>query len=136
MYSQRYKIVKIILMGPMRDVLRGPIPQSVNDVTECTSAVYLDTYTEDLHVKSVLKLVDSNKNLGGPDALVMAARLSSFLRTVDLMLESVSLRESELELIHIPTGRPIVDALLELVESIEATLKRLREQFGKIKGPA
>jgi hypothetical protein len=87
-------------------------------------------------VKSVLKLVDSNKNLGGPDALVMAARLSSFLRTVDLMLESVSLRESELELIHIPTGRPIVDALLELVESIEATLKRLREQFGKIKGPA
>jgi hypothetical protein len=118
LYPRPYEIAKMLLMGSLRDRLIGPIPEVVNDVWDCDANIYLDMFREDLYVKSVMKLFQPNKELGGPNGWVTSGRLDSYLSTIQMMLNALSLEESELELIHIPAGKQVIDELLKALGSI------------------
>jgi hypothetical protein len=126
---------KIVAYWLVKRILLGPIPQVVNDVWDCDTNISVDTFQEELIVKTVMKLFQPNKELGGPDGWVTSSTLESFLRSIQLMLDSLLLRDSEIELIHIPAGRPIVDEVLKVLETIGKSLESLRKQFEQMRSP-
>jgi hypothetical protein len=50
----------------------------------CVSVLDLEALSEEFRVKTVFKLSNANKNIGGKSVLLMAARLSSFLGTIKM----------------------------------------------------
>jgi hypothetical protein len=135
LYPRLHEMARLLLMGSLRDILLGPITEVVNDVWDCDANVYLDTYREDLYIKSVMKLSHPNKELGGANGWIISSKLDSYLRSIHIMLTALSLRESEIQLIRIPAGKPIIDEILEALEGIGKSLETLRKQFEQMKSP-
>jgi hypothetical protein len=133
LYPVPYEFVELLLMGSLRSMLLGPIPEQVNDMWDCDTNLYLDAFRENLYVKSVMKLFRPDKELGGPNGLVISSSLESYLRSIQLMLNSLSLRDSEINLIRVPSGRKIIDETIEVLNTIEKTIGNLRKQFELMK---
>jgi hypothetical protein len=129
-----WETLKIFLTGSLKESLLGPVPRQVNDVWDCDAMVYLDTFGEDLYVKSVMKLYRPNKELGGSYGWITSSSVKSYLSTISMMLNALSLRESEMELIRIPPSRAaIIDDILHSAESVSKSLETVRQQFEKMK---
>ncbi len=88
-----FETIKTFIMGSLKDALLGPIPQQVNDGWDCDGIVYLDTFREELYVKTITKLYRPDKELGGPSGWVTSSSVSSYLRTISMMLQTLFLRE-------------------------------------------
>src|SRR5262245_17885529 len=85
---------------PVDHVFEGPGPRVVNDVFNCISTISLEAFEEGFMVRTLLKLSEADKNIGGPEVLVMAGTLPSFLTTLDMMIRSLILNEDERGLYH------------------------------------
>lgn len=120
----------ILFLIPSYDLLESPLPRESNEVYACASVLDLDAFREAFMVRTVLKLAYANKNIGGPHALMMTGRLSTFLITIKLMLRSVLLRGTESGLFKMPEDRtrPIASLLTQLGQ-IEEVVANLRRQF-------
>jgi hypothetical protein len=85
---------------PVDHVFEGPMPRVVNDVFDCISTISLEAFEEDFMVRTLLKLSEADKTIGGPDVLVMAGTFPSFLTTLVMMMRSLILSENERVLYH------------------------------------
>jgi hypothetical protein len=133
MYPVEYPFIDAILNANSRDILNGPIPLLVNDVGSCSSAVFLDAFTESFHIKVALRFLSANKTLGDANTLVIASRVPQYIASIGIMLDALSLRDSELELFHIPPNRDVVDRIIESFEGLQRTLTEVRTKFEKVK---
>jgi hypothetical protein len=84
-------------------------------------------------VKSILKLASANKEAGGPHALVMSGRLTGFLGTIMLMLNSLKLQGGEVGLFKVPEDRSAVADILTRLDQIQGAVVDLRMQFENMK---
>jgi hypothetical protein len=110
-------------------MLLGSIPAMANDPQYCTSRLYLDGFTENFRVQTLLRLTHPNKELGGTDVFVLSTSLLRFLGTVRIMLASIKLQPSEIGLFKIPNDQNIITAVLEGLTGIRERVDDLQKQF-------
>lgn len=125
------QIVELTLIRPS-DVLNYT-PTTANDPQQCTSLIYLDSYTETFRVKSILRLTWPNKELGGTDVFIIASSLQRFLGTIRIMLASIILRESEMRLFKIPNDQEIIPEALDALTKIRELTDNLQKQFERMR---
>jgi len=109
--------------------LLSQCPRVVNDVMSCVSVLDLEALSEDFRVKTVFKLANPNKKIGGESVLLMSGRLTSFLGTIRIMLVSLMLRKSEEGLFIIPKERTMNSEILKILDEIQKVLADVRAQF-------
>lgn len=116
------------------NLINSGIPDQVNVVLSCSSVLNLSALSEAFTVKTVMKLLSANKEIGGPHALVMAGRLTQFLSNIESMLSSLMLRRTEVGLFKVSEERSgiIADVLAQLAE-IQQAIVNLRSQFESMK---
>jgi hypothetical protein len=114
---------------PVDHVFEGPMPRVVNDVFNCISTISLEAFEEDFMVRTLFKLSEADKSIGGPEVLVMAGTLSSFLTTVGMMMRSLILNEDERGLYHFVEYQDALRAILDRLDRIRETVEELRTQF-------
>jgi hypothetical protein len=110
-------------------LMRMPIPKFINDVFSCSSNISLESFGEEFMVSSIIKLAAANKELGGPNTLLMSATLTSFVETIRLMLNSLKLRDSEIGLFKISEDRDIISTILNGLNRVQESIEELRTQF-------
>lgn len=125
--------IRLALVPTVDVLLNGPVPRVVNDVISCLSLIDLEAYAEAFMVKSILRLSSANKEIGGPNALVMAGRLTSLLGTITIMLNSLRLRGTEVGLFKVPEDKNAVVHVLTQLDQIERAIVDLRTQFENMK---
>jgi len=114
------------------------IPRTINDVFSCFSIIDLESFSETFLVKTSLILSAANKEMGGPETFVMAGRLTSFLITIELMLNPLKLSEGEAQLFRMSAepGERIVNRILSQFDAIQQSVAELRAQSENMKvGP-
>jgi hypothetical protein len=114
---------------PVDQIFEGSMPRVVNDIYNCISTISLDAFEEQFMVRTAFKLSEADKNIGGPEVLVMTGPLPSFLSTIGLMLKSLSLSEDEIGLFHFKEDRDALRAVLDRLDRIREALDELRTQF-------
>jgi hypothetical protein len=87
----------------------------------------LDSFLGGLHYRGLLRLRAPNKALGEPDELVVSSSLDDFLQSVNILLRSVLMHPSEVELMQ-ETLKTRFSSHKRLTE-IEETLAKVRQQF-------
>jgi hypothetical protein len=123
--------VTLALSGAPLDKLFGPIPMRTNEVFRCSSVLQLDSHFEDLRIKSVIQLAFPNKELGGDDAIILSASVTSFLDSIRLMLRSVELQGSEATLFKIPKDKDsdIIPSIIRELGQVRSVVETLLKQF-------
>jgi hypothetical protein len=110
------------------DQFSQPIPLTANDPQYCTSTMFVDTLTETIRVKTLLRMVAPNKELGGKQCFVIASTLERFLGTIVIMLGSIRLRASEVDLFKVSNEQKIASSL-EALKQIKNLTDDLQKQF-------
>jgi hypothetical protein len=114
---------------PVDHVFEGPMPRVVNDVFNCISTISLEAFGEDFMVRTLFKLSEADKSIGGPEVLVMAGTLPSFLTTLGMMMTSLILNEDERGLYHFVEDQDALRAILDRLDRLRETVAELRTQF-------
>lgn len=110
------------------DQLLQSIPLAANDPQYCNSTLFIDTLTETLRVKTLLRLISPDKDLGGKHCFLIASTLERFLGTIMIMLGSIRLRGTEISLFKIPDNRKI-DPVIKALREIQRIADDLQAQF-------
>jgi hypothetical protein len=119
--------IRLNISGPEFDALLGPIPARVNDIFRCTTIVQTDSYSDELRIKSAFQLGYSNKNIGNKNVFVTSSSLSSFLQSIHLMMRSLVLEKSSLDVLRLPKDQ--IQNLTEDLEQIKGVTDVLLKQF-------
>jgi hypothetical protein len=121
------------LMSSMTEVFDQAIPRRANAFVGQFSRMYLDSFTERLHVRSVAKLMGAAKALGGERALVRSDTLVGMLIGVEAFLRSLMLADSEIEVLKTPATREEHQLIATALDDIEKQLGELRTNLTRLK---
>lgn len=119
----------------MADQFSQPAPSIANDPQYCNSTIFFDGFSEALKIKTLLRLISPNKELGGKQGFMIVTSLDRFLGTIRIMLASVRLRGTEVGLFKIPEDRNIIAPLIDVLAQIRKLTDDLQTQFEEMQSP-
>jgi hypothetical protein len=129
LFPHDHNWTRLALAGPAIQELFGPIPYRANEFFRCVSTMQLDSYFEDLRLKSSIQLGYANKQLGGDGALIVAGSVSSFLESLNIALNSLVLNEAETLLFKLSRENDIISGVTKELNNITTTVDILLKQF-------
>jgi hypothetical protein len=129
LFPSDHEWITLALSGPPLKELFGPIPFRTNAFFRCISELQLDSYFEDLRVKSSIQLAYANKQLGGDGTLILSGSVSNFLESLRIALNSLILEKDEASLFKIAKDSEIVSNITEELGHIKTIADVLLKQF-------
>lgn len=126
---QDHHWIMLVLAGAPIDDLLSSIPYRTNEVFRCTSALQIDSFYEDIFIKSAIQLSFPNKDLGGEGVLILSASVGSYIDSVRLILDSLLLGKRELRLFKIPKESRITTRILSELAELSEVVEKLKQQF-------